>query len=104
MSRTSEARFWQAIGLVVGVAGALLLAYTFGRYGPASIDHTALQYGMTSGFMMLAGAAAFVAGRAFHVEEVGLTWHESALWNLLSAVCILGGIAIVIFAKASAML
>lgn len=100
MSRTSEARFWQAIGLVVGVAGALLLAYTFGRYGPASIDHTALEYGMASGFMILAGATAFVAGRALHVEEMGLTWHESSLWNLLSAVCIIGGIATVIFARA----
>jgi hypothetical protein len=49
---------------------------------------------------MLAGAAAFVAGRALHVEEMGLTWRESSLWNLLSALCLIGGTATVIFAKA----
>jgi drug/metabolite transporter (DMT)-like permease len=98
MSRTSEARFWQAIGLTVGVFGALLLSYTFGRYGLASIDHRAMHYGMASGFMIVAGAAAFLAGRTLHVEQVGLTSRESLLWNLLSAVCMIGGSAVVIFA------
>lgn len=100
MSRTTEARFWQAIGLVGGVFGGLLLAYTFGRYGLASVDHTALNYGMASGFIMLAGGAAFLAGRALHVEEVGLASRESTLWNLLSGVCIIGGMAVVLFAWA----
>ena len=98
MSRTSEARLLQAIGLAVGVFGGLLLAYTFGRYGLASIDHRALNYGMAAGFIMLAGAAAFLAGRTLHVEEMGLTSRESWLWNLLSAVCIIGGSGIVAFA------
>jgi hypothetical protein len=99
MTRSSEARLWQAVGVFVGVLGALLLAYTFGRYGLASIDHTALEYGMASSFMIMAGAAAFLAGRALHVEETHLTPRESSLWNLLSAVCLIGGAAIVIFAK-----
>jgi hypothetical protein len=100
MNRTLEARFWQTLGLAVGVFGGLLLAYTSGRYGLASIDHRAIHYGMASGFIQLAGAAAFLAGRALHVEEVGLTSRESLLWNLLSAVCIIGGLAIVMFAWA----
>jgi hypothetical protein len=99
MNRSSEARLWQWIGAAVGLVGALLMAYTLGRYGLASIDPTALEYGMASSFIMLAGAAAFLAGRALHVKEVGLTWRESMLWNLLSAVCIIGGTAVVIFAK-----
>ena len=33
MTRTSEARFWQAIGAAVGIAGGFLLAYDMGRFG-----------------------------------------------------------------------
>jgi hypothetical protein len=99
MKRSAEARSWQAVGLVVGVAGGLLLAYTFGRYGLASLDHAALEYGIASSFLMMGGAAAFVAGRALHVEETHLTRKESWLWNLLAAVCLVGGAAIVIFTK-----
>ncbi|MBZ5628248.1 MAG: hypothetical protein LAO06_05210 [Acidobacteriia bacterium] len=99
MTRSSEARLWQALGAIFGVVGGLLLAYTFGRYGLASIDHTALEYGMAASFFMMAGVAEFLAGRALHVEETVLTPRESSLWNLLSAVCIIGGAAVVIFAK-----
>ena len=99
MSRSSEARLWQALGVFVGVLGGLLLAYTYGRYGLASLDHTALKYGMASSFLMMAGAAAFLAGRALHVEETHLTRKESWLWILLAAVCLIGGAAIVIFAR-----
>jgi len=99
MTRSAEARLWQALGVFVGGLGALLLAYTFGRYGLASLDHAALEYGIASSFIMMAGTAAFLAGRALHVEETHLTRKESRLWNLLSAVCLVGGAAIVIFAK-----
>ena len=99
MTRSSEARLWQAVGVFVGVLGGLLLAYTYGRYGLASLDHAALEYGIASSFMMMGGAAALLAGRALHVEETHLTPRESSLWNALSAVCLIGGAAIVIFTK-----
>jgi len=99
MKRSTEARLWQAVGLIVGVAGGLLLAYTFGKYGLASLAFKALQYGMASSFLMMAGAAAFLAGRALHVEETHLTKKESLLWNVLSAICLIGGAAIVIYTK-----
>ncbi len=99
MKRSAEARLWQTVGLVVGIAGGLLLAYTYGKYGLASLDRRALQYGMASSFIMMAGAAEFLAGRALHVEETHLTKKESRLWNVLSAVCLLGGAALVTFTK-----
>ena len=99
MTRTSEARLWQGLGAVVGVAGGFLLAYTYGRYGLASLDHTALECLMASLFMIMAGAAAFLAGRALHVEETHLTPRESLLWNVLSAVCLIGGATVAIFTK-----
>ena len=99
MTRSFEARFWQAVGVVVGVSGGLLLAYTFGRYGFASLEPRALEYGMAASFAMLAGAAAFLAGRALHVEEAALTGSESVLWRLLAYVCLIGGSFLVLNAK-----
>lgn len=99
MSRGGEARFWQAVGVVVGVGGGLLLAYDFAVYGLTSINYRALEFGMMASFFMLAGAAAFMAGRALHVEETHLTKLEAVLWNLLAAVCLVGGAITVVFAK-----
>ena len=99
MKRAAEARLWQVVGIAVGVGGGLLLAYTFGRFGLASLSHTALEYGMASSFIIMAGAAAFLAGRALHVEQTHLTAKESWLWLLLAAVCLAGGAKIVIFTK-----
>jgi len=99
MTRSAEARFWQAIGMALVVIGALLLAYTFGRYGLASLDPIAIEYGLASSFVMMAGAAGFLAGRALHVEETRLTARESMLWNVLATVCLIGGTAVVIVSK-----
>lgn len=91
MSRSSEARFWQAVGATVGVVGALLMAYDFAEYGFASIVPRALMLGLSGSFLMLAGEAAFLSGRALHVEETVLTGTESKLWIALGLVCIFGG-------------
>ncbi len=99
MTRSSEARFWQGFGAAVGILGGFLFAYTLGRYGLASIDHKALQYGIAASFILLAGATAFLAGRALYVGATELTAREGLLWVLLAGVCIIGGAATVIFAK-----
>jgi len=99
MTRGAEARFWQVVGVIIGLGGGSLLAYSFAVFGLASIDHRALAYGMAASFIMLTGAAAFIAGRALHVEETRLTPVEARLWNVLAAVCLIGGAVVVVFAK-----
>ena len=96
MTRTSEARFWQAIGAAVGIAGGFLLAYDMGRFGLASIDSKALLYGMVASFLILAGGACYIAGRALHVEDTPLTSQEAGLWKTLATVCIVAGAVVVI--------
>lgn len=58
-----------------------------------------MNYGLAASFVMLAGAAAFLAGRALHVEETALTPLEARLWNVLAGVCLFGGCVTVVFAK-----
>jgi hypothetical protein len=99
MRRAKEARLWQVIGLPMGILGGLLLAYTYGRYGMASLNHTALEYEIASSFIIMAGTAVVLAGRVLHVEHTHLTKKESMLWQILATVCIVGGGVIVVFAK-----
>jgi hypothetical protein len=96
MTRTSEARFWQTIGAAIGITGGFLLAYDMGRFGLASIDSKALLYGMMASFLILAGGACYIAGRALHVEDTPLTSHEAGLWKTLATVCIVAGAVVVV--------
>ena len=98
MTRTAEARFWQGMGAAIGIAGGFVMAYNMGRYGLASIEPVALLYGMAASFLMLAGGACYVAGRALHVEETALTSREASLWKTLSTVCLVAGGLVVISA------
>ncbi|MGZ4811364.1 MAG: hypothetical protein ACXVZJ_08035 [Terriglobales bacterium] len=77
----------------------MLLAYTFGRYGFASLDRTAMEYNIVSSFSMMAGAAAFLAGRSLNVQATHLTRTESRLWVAMATVCLIGGLTIVIATK-----
>ncbi len=99
MNRTTEARFWQLVGAVVGVGGAGVMAYVFAAFGFASLELRALEWGMMGSFLMLAGGAGFIAGRALHVKETRLTPLEAGLWMTLAAVCMLGGAVTVGLAK-----
>ncbi len=99
MRRAKEARLLQAVGLPVGIVGGLLLAYTYGRYGLASLSHSALEYEIAASFIIMAGAAVVLAGRVLHVEHTHLTKKESKLWQILAAVCMVGGAIIVGFVK-----
>jgi hypothetical protein len=77
-----------------------VLAYVSNGYGLAPIEPRALVYVMAASFMIVAGAAAFLAGRALRVEETRLSPVEATLWKALAAVCILGGILVIAFARA----
>ena len=91
MTRAAEASLWQGLGAAIGIAGGFVMAYNLGRYGLASIEPIALLYGMAASFLMLAGGACYVAGRALHVEETVLTPREASLWKTLSIVCLVAG-------------
>ncbi len=99
MRRAKEARLWQFVGLPIGVLGGLLLAYTYGRYGLASLNHTALEYEIAASFIIMTGSAIVLAGRILHVEHTHLSKKESMLWQILATVCIVGGGLTVVFAK-----
>jgi hypothetical protein len=99
MNRTTEAWFWQIVGAVVGVAGGGLMAYVFAAFGFASLEARALQFGLAGSFLLVTGGAAFIAGRALHVEETRLTRLEAVLWTALAAVCVIGGAVVVAVAK-----
>ena len=98
MTRTSEARFWQAVGAMVGIAGGAMLGYAFGKYGLASIEPRALMLGIGGSFTILCGGSCYIAGRALHVEETTLTSTEAFLWKALAVVCITAGGVVVVFA------
>ena len=97
MTRTAEARFWQAVGAIIGIAGGSALGYAFGKYGPASIEPRALMLGVAGSFTILTGGACYIGGRALHVEETRLTSTEAFLWKTLALVCLASGAAVVAF-------
>jgi hypothetical protein len=99
LTRPAEAHLWQAVGAFVFLFGALMLAYTFSQYGLASIEPRALRLGVEASFLMLAGGACFLAGRALFVEEERLTSGESFLWLILAAVSLVGGGIVVAMAS-----
>lgn len=96
MTRTAEARFWQAIGALTALAGGILLAFVFEKYGLASIEPRALAMGLAASFILLAAAACYVAGRALHVAETRLTSLEGFLWKVLAAVGMIAGAVVVV--------
>lgn len=98
MTRTAEARFWQGVGAIIGIAGGGFLGYAAGKYGLASIEPKALMLGIGGSFAILCGGACYVAGRALHVEETTLTSREAFLWKALALVCVVAGSVVVVFA------
>lgn len=97
MTRSAEARFWQVAGLLIGMAGGVMLIYATVKFGLASINPTALSLGLTASFLILSGAACFISGRALHVEETVLTRGEAWLWGVLAIICCLSGAVVVGF-------
>ena len=95
MSRTSEARFWQAVGALITFTGVCVLVWAFSKYGVASIEPRALMQGLASSFTMLAGMIMFLSGRALHVEESSLTRFEAKLWTSLAIASLISGAIVV---------
>jgi hypothetical protein len=98
MTRTSEARFWQGVGAIIGIAGGSAVGYAFAKYGLASIEPKALMLGIGGSFTILTGGACYIAGRALHVEEAKLTATEAFLWKTLALVCLVAGGTVVVLA------
>jgi len=97
MSRTSEARFWQAVGALITFAGVCVLVWAFSKYGVASIEPRALLQGLAASFTMLAGMVMFLSGRALHVEEASLSRFEAKLWTSLAIASLISGALVVCY-------
>ena len=98
MTIRAEARFWQAVGALVTVAGGGVLGYALAKSGLEFIRLRAFFIGLAGSFLMLAGGACFIAGRALHVADTVLTRSESVLWKVLAAVCLVGGPVVLVLA------
>jgi len=95
MSRTSEARFWQAVGALVTFVGVCVIVWAFSKYGVASIEPRALMQGLAASFAMLAGMVMFLSGRALHIEESAFSAFESKLWISLAIAALISGAVVV---------
>jgi hypothetical protein len=91
MTTPDEARIWQAMGATAIVGGGALFGATLKLYGVAYADPAALAIGLAASFVMLAGAAGFLAGRVLHSISGGETHREALLWRFLAAVAVGAG-------------
>ena len=93
MNAAKEAGIWQAIGLASCLGGAAFLARVISVYGVATIDPSSLSLGLAASFMMLAGAAAFLAGRVMAAIIIGARSLELFTWKVVAGAAILAGMA-----------
>ncbi|HSA93235.1 MAG TPA: hypothetical protein VLE48_09515 [Terriglobales bacterium] len=98
METAKEGRIWQAAGAAAVVGGAAFLVRVVLLYGMAYADASALSLGLAASFMMLAGVAAFVGGRALSAMASGIGSRELSLWGVLAVAGLIGGTATVLFA------
>jgi hypothetical protein len=98
MTRRAEARFWQAVGAIVAIAGGGVLGYALAKSGLEFIQLRPFFMGLAGSFLVLTGGACFIAGRVLHVGETVLTRGESVLWKVLTAVCLVGGSVVLVLA------
>ncbi len=93
MNATKEGRLWQAIGLASCLGGAAFLARVIAIYGAAKVDASSLSLGLAASFMMLAGAAAFLAGRVMVALAIGARRLELFTWKVVAGVAMVAGAA-----------
>lgn len=93
MKATREGGLWQAVGLASCLGGAAFLARVIAIYGVATVDASSLSLGLAASFMMLAGAAAFLAGRVMLAIAIGARSLELFTWKVVAAVALVAGVA-----------
>ncbi|MGH9600835.1 MAG: hypothetical protein ACRD24_00485 [Terriglobales bacterium] len=93
MNATKEGGLWQAVGLASCLGGAAFLARVIAIYGVALVDPSSLSLGLAASFMMLAGAAAFFAGRVMAAIAGGARRLELLTWKVVAVVAMLAGAA-----------
>ncbi len=98
MDATKEGQLWQATGLAAILGGAAFLARVTIIYGIRTVDQSSLSLGLAASFMMLAGGAAFVSGRALVATASGVGRLELNLWKLLAGMGAGAGVTIVFLA------
>lgn len=91
MKAAREAELWQSVGLAACLGGTAFLAKVISAYGVARVDASSLSLGLAASFMMLAGAAAFLAGRVMAAISIGARKLELFTWKVVAAIAILGG-------------
>jgi hypothetical protein len=91
MKAAKESSLWQAVGLASSLGGAAFLARIFAIYGVARVDASSLSLGLAASFMMLAGTAAFLAGRVMAAITIGARRTELLTWKVLGALGVLAG-------------
>jgi hypothetical protein len=97
MNPTKEGRLWQAVGLASCLGGGVFLYRVISLYGTASVDLSSLSLGLAASFMMLAGAAAFLAGRVLLAITIGASRLELFTWKVVAIVALLAGGAKIYF-------
>ena len=93
MKATNEGGLWQAVGLASCLGGAAFLARVIAIYGVATVDASSLSLGLAASFMMLAGAAAFLAGRVMVAIAIGARSLELFTWKVVAGVAMVAGAA-----------
>lgn len=92
MNAAKEGGLWQAVGLASCVGGGVFLARVISVYGVATVDASSLSLGLAASFMMLAGAAAFLAGRVMMAISIGARRLELFTWKVVAGVAMLAGV------------
>jgi len=98
MQLEQEGRIWQTIGIISWAAGSGMLALLFKQNGVIRVvDLGVLSAGLTASFLMLAGIAGTVFGRAILAVFHGYQAREARLWRLFALVCCACGTMAVLF-------
>jgi hypothetical protein len=93
MTANKEGRLWQAVGAACCLGGAAFLVRIFKVYGMGVVDASSLSLGLAASFIMLAGIAAFLAGRVMVAIAAGAKKLELFTWKVAGLVAIVAGTA-----------